>query len=64
MFVLVGGLSVILPLAVMILGGDRALDRLGSARVFLQKHNAAVTAVVLGVLGLWLLVGGLLKLFA
>ena len=63
-FVLVGGLSVILPLAVMILGGDRALNRLGTARVFLQKHNAAVTAVVLGVLGLWLLVGGLAKLFA
>lgn len=62
-FVLVGGLSVIAPLAVFVLGGDRSLDRLGTARTFLQRHNAAVTAVVLAVLGLWLLVGGLVKVW-
>ncbi len=63
-FVLVGGLSVILPLAVFLLGGKHSLDRLTKARSFLQQNNAAITAVVLAVLGLWLLLGGVAKLLA
>lgn len=61
-FVLVGGLSVILPLLVFVLGGQHSLDRLETARDVLKRHNAAVTAIVLAVLGVWLLVGGILKL--
>ena len=56
-FVLVGGLQRDPSAGSDDPGRRSSPDRLGSARVFLQKHNAAVTAVVLGVLGLWLLVG-------
>lgn len=61
-FLIVGGLSVALPLIVFLLGGDSSLERLTVARDWLQRNNTAVTSVVLAVLGLWLLVGGLLKL--
>lgn len=61
-FLVVGGASVALPLVVFLLGGQSSLARLTAARDWLQRNNAAVTAVVLGVLGLWLLVGGVLKL--
>lgn len=62
-FLVIGGASVALPLTVFLIGGGEAsLERLTVARDWLQRNNAAVTAVVLGVIGLWLLVGGLLKL--
>lgn len=63
-FVAVGAASVALPVLVFLLGGQSSLERLTLARDALQRHNAAVTSVVLGVLGLWLLVGGLVKLMA
>lgn len=61
-FLLVGGASVALPLIVFLVGGRSSLDRLTLARDWLQRNNTAVTSVVLAVLGLWLLLGGVLKL--
>ena len=61
-FVFLGALSVIAPLAVFLLGGDTSLRKLASARVWLEANSAAVAAVVLGLIGVWLLVGGILKL--
>lgn len=58
-FVLVGGLSMIAPLAVSVVGGDAAARPLATARGWLERNNAAVTAVVLAALGLFLLVKGL-----
>lgn len=61
-FLAIGGASVLLPLIVFLIGGgESSLERLSVARDWLQRNNAAVTAVVLGVIGVWLLVGGLLK---
>jgi threonine/homoserine/homoserine lactone efflux protein len=61
-FVLLGAASVASPLLVFFASGDSALDRLTRAREWLQRNNAAVSAAVLAVLGLWLFVGGVLKL--
>lgn len=63
-FVAIGGASVALPLIVFLLGGKHSTQRLAAARDQLERHNAAVTAVVLGVLGVWLLVGGLVKVWS
>lgn len=60
--VVIGGLSVIAPLLVFLLGGDAALERLKVARGWLEANNAVVTAVVLFALGLWLVLGGVSKL--
>lgn len=60
-FVIVGATSVVAPLLVFLVGGDGTLERLATARQWLQRNNAAVAAVVLGLIGLFLLVGGLLK---
>lgn len=62
-FVFVGALSVVAPLAVFLVGGDGTLERLGVAREWLQRNNAVVASIVLVALGVWLLVGGLLKVF-
>jgi threonine/homoserine/homoserine lactone efflux protein len=61
-FVAVGALSVVGPLAVFIAGGPGALEPLARTRAWLELHNAAVTAVVFVGLGLWLGLGGLAKL--
>ncbi len=61
-FVAVGAASVVAPLVVFLLGGQSTLRALSRAREWLQRNNAAVAAVVLGFLGLWLAIGGLLKL--
>jgi threonine/homoserine/homoserine lactone efflux protein len=60
-FVVVGACSVVAPLAVFVVGGDRSLESLSRWREWLQRHNAVVAACVLALLGVWLLVGGLFK---
>lgn len=60
-FVGVGAASVVAPLVVFLVGGDSTLERLSTAREWLQRNNAAVAAVVLALIGLFLLVGGLAK---
>ncbi len=60
-FVGVGASSVVAPLVVFLVGGDGTLQRLGAAREWLQRNNTAVAAVVLALIGLFLLIGGLAK---
>ncbi|HQR80787.1 MAG TPA: GAP family protein [Actinomycetota bacterium] len=61
-FVVVGASSVAAPLVVFLVGGDGTLRWLDTAREWLQRNNAAVAAVVLGLLGVFLFLGGLAKL--
>ncbi len=61
-FVLVGAASVAGPLLVFLVGGEGTLRALVTAREWLQRNNTAVAAAVFGVIGLWLLVGGIAKL--
>lgn len=60
-FVALGASSVIAPLAVFLIGGDRTLQMLGNAREWLQRNNAMVAAIVLGLVGAFLVIGGLAK---
>jgi threonine/homoserine/homoserine lactone efflux protein len=61
-FVAVGAASVAGPFLVFLAGGNRSLEFLETAREWLQRNNAVVAAVVFMALGLWLLLGGILKL--
>lgn len=61
-FVAVGAASVVTPLLVFLAGGEASRQRLTTAREWLQRNSVAVASGVLGVLGVWLLVSGLLKL--
>lgn len=61
-FVAVGAASVVAPLVVSLAGGDASRQRLITAREWLQRNSVVVASGVLGVLGVWLLVSGLLKL--
>lgn len=61
-FIVVGAASVAGPLVVFLVGGDATLKALTEARDWLQRNNNVVAAVVLGLLSVWLIVGGILKL--
>ncbi|MCZ4099880.1 GAP family protein [Streptomyces sp. So13.3] len=51
LFVLIGSLCALVPLGVFLLGGDRAVTILQSWKTWMAAHNAAITAVLLIVLG-------------
>ncbi|MFD0279884.1 GAP family protein [Kitasatospora sp. NPDC127111] len=51
LMVLIGSLCTLLPLAVHLFGGDRSARVLGEWKAWLAAHNAAITVVVLVVLG-------------
>ena len=57
-FTLVASVSVAVPVLAYTLLGERVLGPLGAARDWLVRHNAAVMAVVLVVIGALLLVKG------
>lgn len=57
-FVIVVVRSVSAPLVVSLVGGDATLQRLATAREWLQRN---IAAVVLGLIGVFLLVGGPVK---
>lgn len=61
-FVAVGAASVLAPLVVFLAGGDSSRQRLTTAREWLQRNSVMVASGVLGVLGVWLIFGGVLKL--
>ncbi|MFF3016637.1 GAP family protein [Streptomyces sp. NPDC057939] len=50
--------TVALPLLLHVVLGERALAPLGRTRTWLETHNAAVTAVVMAVIGVLLIVEG------
>ena len=58
-FTLVAAISVVLPVLLYLVAGERILGPLGSVRSWLQDNNAAVMAVVILVIGALLLVKGL-----
>lgn len=49
--VLIASLSTTLPLAVYLLGGDRAARTLDDWKTWMSAHNAAIMTTVLGILG-------------
>ncbi|MEU6237903.1 GAP family protein [Kitasatospora sp. NPDC047058] len=51
LMVLIGSLCALLPLAVHLSGGDRSARVLGEWKAWMAAHNAAITVVVLVVLG-------------
>lgn len=57
-FALVASVGVALPLFLFLLAGERILGPLGTARDWLQRHNTAITAVVIGIIGVLLAVKG------
>ncbi len=61
-FIVVGAASVAGPLVVFLVGGDGTLNALTKARDWLQRNNTIVAAAVLGLLSVWLIGGGILKL--
>ncbi|MEU9993238.1 GAP family protein [Streptomyces sp. NPDC048045] len=58
-FVVVATLGLLAPLAVFLLGGDRAKTTLGNWKDWAAQHNVAVMAVLFFVLGLKLLGDGI-----
>lgn len=50
LFVVIASLSVLIPLAVQLLGGDKAAAILESWRTAMARHNAAIMVTVLAVL--------------
>lgn len=57
-FAVVASVGVVLPLAMFLVAGERILGPLGTARDWLQRHNTAITAVVIGIIGILLIAGG------
>jgi threonine/homoserine/homoserine lactone efflux protein len=58
-FVLIATLGLLAPLGVFLLGGERAQTTLGNWKAWAARHNVAVMAVLLFVLGLKLLGDGI-----
>ncbi|MFE6751764.1 GAP family protein [Kitasatospora purpeofusca] len=57
-FTAVAAATVALPLLLHLVAGERVLTPLGRARRWLERHNSAVTAVVLAVIGVLLVLDG------
>lgn len=62
LFVLLGTLTVTLPVLALAVGRERLIPALGSARDWFVRNNATIMAVVLLVIGAMLIGGGLEKL--
>ena len=58
-FTVIAASTVAIPVLSYVVLGDRVLGPLGKARTWLQKHNAAVMAVVITAIGLVLVTKGL-----
>ncbi|MEU0251075.1 GAP family protein [Streptomyces sp. NPDC006184] len=58
-FVLIGSLGLLAPLAVFLVGGDRAKTTLGGWKDWAARHNVAIMAVLFLVFGLKLLGDGI-----
>ena len=58
-FVVVGSLTIVVPVLYALIGGERARATLDSAKAWLSEHNAAVMAVLLLVFGVDLIAKGL-----
>ena len=58
-FVVVGSLTIVVPVLYTLIGGERARATLDSAKAWLSEHNAAVMAVLLLVFGVDLIAKGL-----
>ncbi|ANP74364.1 GAP family protein [Cryobacterium arcticum] len=61
-YTMVACLSVIVPVVLIVVSGDRMRGRLDEARGFLVRHNTAIMSVVLIVIGAALIGGGLADL--
>lgn len=57
-FAALASVGVALPLAMFLVAGERILGPLGTARDWLQRHNTAITAVVIGLIGILLIAKG------
>ncbi|MFI0432849.1 MAG: GAP family protein [Candidatus Nanopelagicales bacterium] len=55
----VGSLGVVTPVTLYAVAGERMLEPLGTARDWLVRHNAAITAVVIVVIGVVVVFKGL-----
>ena len=58
-FTLIASCTVALPLVLYLCLGDRMLAPLRKAKDWLSTHNAAVMAVVITLIGIYLLVAGI-----
>ncbi|MFJ8032214.1 hypothetical protein [Streptomyces sp. NPDC096032] len=58
------GSTVALPLVLRLVVGEGVLTPLGRARIWLETHDATVTALVLALIGVLLLVEGVVGLRA
>jgi threonine/homoserine/homoserine lactone efflux protein len=58
-FVVIGSLSIIVPVLAYLFAGERARTMLDGWKAWLQQHNAAVMTVLLLVIGVVLLAKGL-----
>jgi hypothetical protein len=61
-FLVVSSIGILVPLLVRLLGGREADERLALWSAWLNLHVATITAGVLGVLGVYLLLRGLMQL--
>jgi hypothetical protein len=61
-FLVVSSIGILVPLLVRLLGGREADERLAQWSAWLNLHVATITAGVLGVLGVYLLLRGLMQL--
>lgn len=59
MFVLIGSLGILIPLAVFLIAGERARNTLSSWKAWAALHNAAIMTVLFTVLGMKLLGDGI-----